>query len=70
LTKNEWRAAEVSGEHYYVYRILISSSSVSCFVIQDPVEKYKSHVVKMVIGDGADIQYTNAAGSWEQLMLS
>ena len=69
LTKNEWRCAEASGGNYYVYRVLISTKSVSCFVIHDPVGKYKSDKLKMNLGDGADIQYKEEAGTWERLLV-
>jgi len=70
LTKNEWKAAEASGNNYYVYRILISNRAVSCFVIHDPVAKYKSDKVIMTIGEGAEIKYRAESGLWEELLLS
>lgn len=70
LTKNEWKAAEASGANYFVFRILISTKSVSCFVIHDPVAKYKNNLMKMNIGDGADIEYKEEAGYWQKLMLT
>jgi hypothetical protein len=69
LTKSEWNAANSSGSNYYVYRILISSKSVRCFVIHNPIDKYKRSLVNMSVSDGADLSFTEDSGHWEQLLI-
>jgi hypothetical protein len=72
LTRNEWKVAETSGDSYFVFRVLISTNSVNCFVLQNPVDKYKKDLVSMSINkDGsADITFTDGAGAWENLLIS
>lgn len=69
LTKNEWNAANSSGKNYFVYRLLISSQSVRCFVIHDPIAKYKLNLVNMSVSDGADLSFSEESGIWEELLL-
>jgi len=69
LTKNEWKAAEASGESYYVYRVLISTNSISCFVIHDPVDKFRAQTLSISINNGVDMVYKKEAGEWESLLI-
>lgn len=69
LTKNEWNAATSSGPSYFIYRLMISTESIRCFVIHDPVAKYKSNILNMNLNDGADLTFEESAGSWEQLKV-
>ncbi len=69
LTTNEWMAAESLDGRYYVYRLMVSKESVILFMIQDPVAKYKSDLLKMVPRDGADITFSGSSGEWVELLL-
>jgi hypothetical protein len=69
LTKNEWNAATSSGPSYFIYRLMISTESIRCFVIHDPVSKYKSNILTMNLNDGADLTFEESAGTWEQLKV-
>ena len=52
-----------------VFRIMISTKSVRCFVIQDPVGMYKSEKLNMTVRDGANLSYGQDAGFWEELLV-
>lgn len=69
MTPSEWSSADTSGQTYFIYRLAISAESVSLFVIQDPVGKYKQSLVDMVPRDGADIRYTEKSGVYEELLV-
>lgn len=69
LTKNEWNAANSSGPSYFIFRLLISTESIRCFVIHNPVDKYKRNIIDMNLTDGADLTFEDNAGSWESLKI-
>ncbi len=69
LTPSEWSCADTQNDRYFVYRLSISKEAVELFVIQNPVGLYKQGLVKMILRDGAEIQYNNQSGVWEELCL-
>lgn len=69
MTPSEWSAADTLGQTYFIYRLAISSESVSLFLIQNPVGKYKQSLVDMIPRDGADIRYTEKSGVYEELLV-
>lgn len=69
MTPSEWSASDTLGQTYFIYRLAISSESISLFVIQDPVGKYKQSLVDMIPRDGADIRYTEKSGVYEELLV-
>jgi hypothetical protein len=68
LTPNEWGAADTFKQAYYIYRLMISTDSVSLFVIQDPVGQYKSDRLDMTPRNGADITYNNSSGQYVEVL--
>lgn len=69
MTPSEWSAADTLGPTYYIYRLAISAESVTLFLIQDPVSKYKQSLLDMVPRDGVDIRYTEKSGTKEELLV-
>jgi len=69
MTPSEWSSANTLRLNYFVYRLMISSSGVSLFLIKDPVGKYKEDLMDMIVRDGADIRYSNKSGYWEPLLV-
>ncbi len=69
MTPSEWSSANTSRASYYVYRLMISSSGVKLFIIDDPVGKYKSDLLDMTPRDGASIRYSDKSGYWEHLAI-
>ena len=69
MSPNEWNAAKSNRQIYFVYRIMISSSDITLFIIQDPVGKERSGLLDMTPRNGADIRYTERSGNWEKLLV-
>lgn len=69
MTPPEWGSAETNKQSYFIFRIMISTKSVRCFVIQDPVGLYKSEQLNMTVRNGADLSYAEEAGFWEDLLV-
>ena len=69
MSPNEWNSAKSNRQIYFVYRIMISSSDISLFVIQDPVGKERDGLLDMTPRNGADIRYTERSGNWEKLLV-
>ena len=69
LTPPEWSAAESMGEHYFVYRILISDDGMRMFVIRNLFGKYMARLIRMTPRDGAEIAFSEDAGEWVEMLL-
>jgi hypothetical protein len=69
MTSNEWSTAETLDGAYFVYRLMISKEKRTLFIIQDPVGKYKSNLLKMVPREGADITFFGKSGKQEELLI-
>ena len=41
LTPNEWDTASSLNDRYFVYRLMISKSEITIFILQNPVQMYK-----------------------------
>lgn len=68
LTTNEWVVAEGLGEGYFVYRLAVSREGTRLFLIQNPVGKYKFDLLRMVPREGADIEFSDKSGTYEELL--
>lgn len=68
LTTNEWVVAEGLAEGYFVYRLAVSREGARLFLIQNPVGKYKSDLLRMIPRDGADIEFSDESGGYEELL--
>jgi len=69
MSPNEWNSAKSNRQIYFIYRIMISGSDISLFVIQDPVGKEREGLLDMTPRNGADIRYTERSGAWEKLLV-
>ncbi|WP_235603474.1 DUF3883 domain-containing protein [Piscirickettsia litoralis] len=69
MTPNEWEAANTFRDAYYIYRLMISSNTVSLFIMRNPVGLYKNDVINMTPRHGADITYDEKAGNFEEVLL-
>lgn len=67
LTPNEWESATTLKEHYYIYRLMITSGDMYIYLLQDPVAKYKADKITMVPRNGAEIGFS--AESCERIKL-
>lgn len=69
LTKNEWNTANSTRDRYYVYRLMLSKTERTLFLLQDPVGLYKNDLINMVPSDGADITFDpKKVGRYEELL--
>ena len=70
LTPNEWKAAESSGQRYFVYRLLLSKRSIKLYILPNPVGQYKNNNLEMIPRDGADINFDpGKCGEFTKLLL-
>lgn len=60
LTPNEWDTASSLNDRYFVYRLMISKSEITVFILQNPVQMYKDNLISLSLRDGAEITF-NAA---------
>jgi len=58
LTTNEWESATTLKEHYFIYRLMITSGDMYLYLLRDPVAKYKADEITMVPKDGAEIGFS------------
>jgi hypothetical protein len=69
MTPSEWGSAETLGNSYFVYRLMVSGDGVELFVIRDPVGQYKSNNISMSPRSGAEIQFTDKSGNFEEVLV-
>lgn len=58
LTTNEWESATTLKEHYYIYRLMITSGDMYLYLLRDPVAKYKASEITMTPKDGAELGFS------------
>lgn len=69
LTKNEWNTANSTRDRYYVYRLQLSKTERTLFLLQDPVGLYKQDLIDMIPSNGADITFDpKKVGQYEELL--
>ena len=69
LTPNEFEAAKSHKDLYFVYRIFISSKSISMFVIRNPIDEFKKDNLSLSVSNGAQISFTENSGKWEKVLI-
>ncbi|MFZ7142240.1 protein NO VEIN domain-containing protein [Avibacterium avium] len=69
LTKNEWNTANSIRDRYYIYRLQLSKTKRTLFLLQDPVGLYKQDLIDMIPSNGADITFDpKKVGQYEELL--
>lgn len=58
LTTNEWESASTLKEHYFIYRLMISTGEMYLYILKDPVSMYKNDKITMIPRDGADLGFS------------
>ena len=61
LTPNEWDTASSLKDRYFVYRLMISKSEITIYILQDPVKMYKENRISLSLRDGAEISFNAAS---------
>ena len=57
LTPNEWDTASSLNDRYFVYRLMISKSEITIYILQNPVQMYKDNRISLSLRDGAEITF-------------
>ena len=57
LTPNEWSAAATIQEHYFIYRLVISSGEMFLYLLKNPVALYKADKINMNPSNGAELSF-------------
>lgn len=69
LTKNEWNTANSTRDRYYIYRLQLSKTEKTLFLLQDPVGLYKQDLIDMIPSNGADITFDpQKVGKYEEVL--
>ena len=68
MTENEWNAAQNYKEKYYVYRLVVTRTQQTLFIIKNPVDKYKKDKLMMKVSNGVQLKFKDSAGSYERLL--
>ena len=58
LTTNEWETATTLKDHYFIYRLMITSDEMYLYLLKNPVAMYKQDKITMIPKDGADLGFT------------
>lgn len=58
MSSNEWNVADTLGNHYYVYRLMLSTSEKTLYVLRNPVTLYKQDKIKVQSSNGMEISYS------------
>lgn len=70
LTPNEYNAALSHQDRYYIYRIYITPTDLSLFVIKNPVKKMKDDELQMnASSSGNTFRFNELSGEWQELLL-
>lgn len=55
MSPNEWAVAETNREHYCVYRLMLSASEKTLYILRNPVALYKSDIIDAIPRNGMEI---------------
>ena len=57
LTPNEWDTASTLNDRYFVYRLMISKTELTIYILQNPVQMYKDNLISISLRDGAEVTF-------------
>lgn len=69
LTENEWNTATDQTDKYYVYRLMLSRSERTIYILHNPVELYKQDKISMRLNDGAEIGFPESVAEKTELLI-
>ena len=69
LTPNEWSAAATIQDHYFIYRLMISSGEMYLYLLRNPVAMYKADRINMTPSDGAELTFDESVCEKVKLRL-
>ncbi len=59
MTTNEWSVAETIQEHYCIYRLMLSETDKTLFVLRNPVTLYKTDKIMASPQDGMQVSFSD-----------
>lgn len=57
LTPNEWDTASTLNDRYFVYRLMISKTELTIYILQNPVQMFKDNLISISLRDGAEVTF-------------
>ena len=69
MSPNEWAVAETNREHYYVYRLMLSASDKTLYILRNPVALYKSDQIEALPRNGMEISFDSSKFNPEKLLV-
>ena len=69
LTPNEWSAAATIQDHYFIYRLMISSGEMYLYLLRNPVAMYKADRINMTPSNGAELTFDESVCEKVKLRL-
>ena len=69
MSTNEWAVAETNREHYYVYRLMLSATDKTLYILRNPVALYKNDKIDAIPRSGMEISFDSLKFSPEKLLV-
>ena len=69
MSPNEWAVAETNREHYYIYRLMLSASDKTLYILRNPVALYKSDQIEALPRNGMEISFDSSKFNPEKLLV-
>ena len=57
MSDHEWNIAGSIGEHYCVYRLMLSAEDKTLYILRNPVNLYKTDSIEVASCNGMDISF-------------
>lgn len=69
MSPNEWAVAETNREHYYVYRLMLSASEKTLYILHNPVALYKNDIIDAIPRNGMEISFDSSKFKPENILV-
>ena len=69
MSSNEWSVAETIGEHYCVYRLMISDTDKTLYILRNPVDLYKKDKIYAIPRNGMEVTFDSDKFTSEKLLV-
>lgn len=69
MSPNEWAVAETNREHYCVYRLMLSDTEKTLYVLRNPVALYKNDIIDAIPRNGMEISFNSSKFSPEKILV-
>lgn len=69
MSPNEWDVANTTREHYCIYRLMLSSTAKTLYVLRNPVALYKSDQIEASPRNGMEIAFEASRFNPEDILV-